>query len=796
MKIPLSWLRDYIDIEMSPHQIAHTLTMLGLEVDAVDQTELGFTNVVVATVTKTEKHPNADSLTVATVFDGTETLQVVCGAPNCRAGMKTALARVGAVLKDEKGKAFNIKQASLRGVDSFGMLCSASELGLSDKSDGIIEFSAQVPEGTDVAGMYGDSIFDISLTPNLGFCHSVYGVARELAAGTGLPLKPMTPQVHKTEGHPPVKIQIDQPEQCRRYTCRQIDQVKVGPSPEWLQRRIESCGLRSINNIVDITNYILLALGQPLHAFDRSKLQGDTIYVRNARNSEKFLALDGVEYVLEDKDIAICDDSGVVALGGVMGGDSTKVTDDTTSILLECAYFEPASIRRTSKRLNLLSDASKRFEKGCDPEALDSIVDYAAHLIAELSGGKVVGGIGDAYPGKQPQAIITCRLARINNLLGIILGSGEVEAIFERLFMHAHWDGPKESFHVKIPSYRHDVKEEVDLIEEVARIYGYANIPRISVSFSASNLPDTPFYLFENEVRQKMTGQGLQEFLTCDLISPALVDWTVGADMPPDTRIEVMNPSSVEQSILRQSLLPGLLQVVKYNLDHQSRDIHGFEVGRVHYKDGERYIDQSTVGVVLSGIRRPLSWDEKSPDCDFFDLKGIVENLLDGISIPKFEWKISALKALHPGRQASVFIGEAEVGTIGEVHPSVLKKFDIPHRVYFAELNLHLLIDKRQTDRKMVPLPIYPGSERDWTVTVSESLPVQMLFDQINGVSSRLLESLSLVALFRGGNVPQNHKNVTLRFFYRDNKKTISQEAVELEHSRILNTVQRYLSGV
>lgn len=792
MRIPLSWLKDFIDIELPPQQIAKTLTMLGLEVDAIHTTGAAFTNVVVVKVIQVQKHPNADSLTVATVFDGSEQFQVVCGAPNCREGIKTAFAKIGAVLPDGDST-FKVKKAALKGVESHGMLCSAKELQIGLSDDGIIEFEAHIPEGTDVATLYADSVFEISLTPNLGHCVSVYGVARELAASLELPLK--DPWEYAATGSPSsAGVTIQNPSKCPRYTCCTVKGIKVAPSPEWIQLRLIACGLRPVNNIVDITNYILLGMGQPLHAFDKSKLLGNTIHVRSAIEGQTFTALDGSCHILSDGDIIICDEKNILALGGVMGGEHSKVTDDTTDILLESACFEPASIRRTSRRLGLMSDSSYRFEKGIDIANVDKALRYAARLIENIAGGSVEEKITDAYPGKKNALQLKCRLGKIHQLLGLSISSGEVESIFSRLGMKTHFDAHQECYTVEIPSWRNDIKEEIDLIEEVARLYGYENFPRQQSSYAASSLPDTPLYTFENEVRSRLVSEGLQEFLCCDLISPQQAEQALNKIAPKDTLVQVLNPCSIEQSVLRPSFLPGLLQVVKYNIDHQTRDINAFEIGRVHFKEGEKYYDQSTVGIILTGACKPHNWLDKEQDADFYILKGIVENLLTGLRIPPVTLSNRNLSTLHPGRQAAVFIGENELGAFGEVHPDLLRYYDISQRVYFAEFNLHNLLIVRGPEPVSQPLSIYPHSERDWTLTVDEKIPVGYIVHLAKTLPSRLLKSVSLLDIYVGDRAGPTKKNVTLRCNYRDDNKTVSQQAVDSEHDRLIRHVTQALS--
>lgn len=798
MKLLLSWLREFIDIDQTPEQLGKMLTMAGLEVDAIETMGAGCEGVVVCRVLEVQKHPQADKLCLAAVTDGKNTHHVVCGAPNCRAGMKTALAPIGAKVLDEAGKPFTIKKSKIRGVESSGMLCAADELGIPGTSEGILELPTDVPEGTNITSLYGDTIFEISLTPNLGHCASVLGVAREISASTGKPVHPPKINLVEDSSMPIAKaasVEVKNPHDCPRYDCRVIKNVTIGPSPEWLVKRLEAIGVRPVNNVVDVTNYIMFELGLPLHAFDYDSLAGNRIIVRNAADGESFVTLDGKERLLEKGDLLICDAKAPVALAGIMGGLDSEIRNETKNVLLEGAYFNPVTIRRTSKRLGLMTEASRRYERGCDPNALMQSLDKASMLIQQVAGGQICQGRIDVAAKNFTKKRINCRLSRVNRLLGTRLSVSEVEPIFQRLEFNTAWDG-QDVFTVDVPTYRNDLQEEIDLVEEVARIYGFDNIDTGTTYSRASSLEHAPIFLFEQETRSRLISEGLQEFLTCDLIGPTLLETLQASEMPEKLWVRVLNPTSIEQSILRTSLLPGLLQVVKYNWDHQNRDIAGFEIGRIHFKNGENYREQSMAAVVLSGKGRPHHWDDKPKEVDFFDLKGIIENMLGELKVPDLAFKPSQLHVLHPGRQASIFSGQLEIGSLGEVHPSVLRRLDVPQRILFAEINLHDLFTVKSTDRKMHQIPIYPGSERDWTLSLAEDVPIATVLDAIHAISSPVLESVSLQDIYRSDKLGKGLKNVTLRFLYRDWEKTIAQETVEAEHNRIIEKVLKSIQTV
>lgn len=792
MRLPLSWIKEYIDLPQTPDEIAKILTMAGLEVDAIEVIKPAFQGVVVAEITQVEKHPNADKLTLTQVTDGKASYQVVCGASNCRVGMRVAFAPIGASLNFKDGTTLQIKQAKLRGVDSFGMLCANDELQIGESVNGIADLPPDLPLGADLASFYSDTIFEISLTPNLNHCASVIGVVRELSAATHLPMK--TPQAHVQEStSEPIqtftKVTVADSEACPRYACRFIKNVVIKPSPAWLQQRLQLCGIRPVNNVVDATNYVLLEMGHPLHAFDFDRLEGKQIVVKFAAAGESFTTLDGKERVLSKDDLMICDQKRPIAVAGVMGGANTEVSDATVNVLLESAYFHPRLIRKTSKRLGLQTDASKRFERGADPNNVIPALDRAAMLIQELSGGAVASGVIDVKRGNFPNKIITCRMSRINHVLGTHLSVSEVEDVFKRLQFQFAWD-TQDVFTLSIPTYRVDIGAEIDIIEEVARIYGYENITKKPGYSHISQLTHAPVFLFERDVRSRLLVQGLQEFLTCDLIGPSQMDVVKEEAMPPKNIVKVLNPTSIEQSTLRSSLLPGLLQVVKYNIDHQQPNVHGFEVGRIHFKDGDQYKEQSMAGIVLTGKRTPHHWDEKPHDVDFYDLKGIVENLLTGLGIENVNFKNLGLKAFHSGRQASLFIDSLELGSMGEIHPAILRRLDVTQRILFAEINLHDLFQSRQAEAlKMRPLPVYPGSDRDWTVTLREEVPVEKVFAAIRALASPYLEEVSLLDVYRSDKLGKDLKNVTFRFVYREKDKTIDQATVDAEHQRLIHLV-------
>lgn len=788
MQVPLSWLKELIETDTPLEQLSHTLTMTGLEVEGIEPTALSFEGVIFAQVRATTAHPDADSLQVATVFDGKEEFQVVCGAPNCRPGLTTAFAPVGSRLTNEKGDSFKIKKGKLRGVESFGMLCGADELGLDGETEGIMEFPHAPQPGKLLKEVYGDTVLHIGLTPNLSHCTSLLGVARELAAAEGSPLLPLpTPSIEESgeEIQTALRLSVES-EHCPHYACRLIRNVTIRPSPAAIQRRLEACGIRSVNNVVDATNYVLLEIGHPLHGFDYDRLEGKAITVREAKEAEKLTTLDNVERSLPLGSLIIADGTQAVAAAGVMGGAFSEVGEQTQNVLLESAYFLPSAIRKASKQLNLSTEASKRFERGADPQNVLFALNRAAQLIQEWAGGEIAPGILQNSPAPKETLTVSCRLSRINAILGTQLSLSEVEKVFQRLSLSSSWDG-KDLFQLSIPSYRVDLNEEIDLIEEVARIYGYGNIAKqpLQLQFSPSTHPHAPSYLFEQRVRQNLLGEGLQELMTCDLISPKLADLAHDVTSK-EALISVQNPASSEQSVLRPSLIPGFLDVIQHNIARYTSDLSAFELGKIHMRVEGRVKEHTALGLVLTGKQRPWHWEEKPREVDFFDLKGHVENLCQSFSPDPLTFEKSAYPLFHPGRQAIIKMGELPLGILAEIHPATLRSLNISQRVFVAELSLHDLYQRQAPTTRMTPLPQYPGSTRDWTLTLQKGLSSQEVLQAISKVPSKLLQNVEVIDLYKG-------ENVTLRLTYRSEKKTLSQEAVDREHARVQKMVQNAL---
>ncbi len=791
MKLPLSMIKSLIQIDLPIAKISETLTLLGIEVDGILNEQPPFAKVVVGEVISAKRHPNGEKLQVAEVSDGSRIYQIVCAAPNCRAGIKTAFAPEGAVLTDSDGMLRRIEKSSIRGVESMGMLCSASELRISEESDGhIIELPEEMLPGQDLSGLLWDPIFELSLTPNLGHCMSALGIARELSAATQKPVTRPKNELLENNHSPiekKIKVHVEEDRLAPRYMCRLIEGVKIGPSPFWLRRQIEACGMKPIHNAVDIANYIMMKFGQPLHAFDYGLLEGKTLSVSAAKKTVSFKGLDGVDREVPAGAILISDGVKPVAIAGILGSGDSAVSSGTVDILLEAAFFDPMSIRIASKKMGLRTESSQRFEKGIDPVGVEEALDAACQLILVLCGGKLAKGKIDLKKSSFPPKELTCRTDRVNQILGSKLSFTEIDEIFHRLSFKTQ--ALKGDLQVSVPYYRFDIAEEIDLIEEVARIYGYNNLEKTSPRCTISQIPHDPAYLFEKEFRSRLLRLGLQEFLNCDLISPQMSDLFKEIASPSISTLQSIYSKSEEYSVLRTSLLPGLLQTVKRNIDQKNPTFSAFEIGRIHFLQQGKPVEIPMGAILWTGKSDPNHWGQKARDADFFDLKGLLESLFQSLHISDYSFNPSQHLSFHPGRQTDIHMNGLVIGSLGEVHPALLEKFDIKQRVYYAELNMEQLASQKKSQRKMSQLSQFPSSERDWTIPLDIETPIDKIFKSVHSVQSPLLEQVDLIDLY----IPDGSlkKNATFRFTYRDRLKTVSFEEVEAEHAKIMQKVQK-----
>ncbi len=637
----------------------------------------------------------------------------------------------------------------------------------------------------------GELVFEISLTPNLGHAWCMVGVARELKAVVDAPFTPPAIVPLSPKGDTPFALDLTVHHSVPLYSARRVRGIKKTESPAWLKKTLEQCGLQSIDLVVDVMNFVMMELGQPLHAFDAKEIVKG-IDVRFAKEGENFTALDGKSYKLLPHHLVIADQEKVLALAGVIGAEKGSVTPDTTDIIIEAAHFNPSVVRKQARELGLSTEASKRFERGIDHQGVIDALDRAVMLLEEIAGTSGLSEIAKIEHTVYQPKKITCRLARIESILGLHLGVEQVGDIFKRLDMAYTWDG-KGTFTVIPPSYRNDVNEEIDLIEEVAKIFGLENLPKKEAQFSLSTVPDAPIFLLEREARKNLLSLGLQEWMCCDLIDPKKLSLILNKEEMPGEPVHVVNPSSIELSVLRPSLLPGLLMCALHNFDKGNHDLSSFEVGKIHFKREEQMKEELMAAVLLTGNRHPESWSSTKEEVDFFDVKGVAEAFFEGMNVPGVMYKPHDHSLFHPGRQAAMMAGDRLLGVIGEVHPNILRKLDYPHRVYLMELSLHELYPLQKARERMSPLPVFPSSTRDWTVTLDKKVSYDQIEKAIEKAKPSHLESFDLKAIFVSEKLGADKQNVTLHFVYRGKDETLPQEVVDKEHAALLESLSAAL---
>ena len=796
MIVTYNWLKEFVDFHLDPEELAHRLTMAGLEVDAMEHIGAGLESVIVARLISVDQHPDADRLTVCRVDTGSGEVQVVCGAKNHRSGDLVALAQVGSVLPGD----FKIKKSKIRGQESQGMLCSEKELGLAEESDGIIILPAGLSLGVPVFEALGlkDVRFELGLTPNRADCLSVVGVAREVAAMAGSPLH--LPQVDIVEQGDPIdqqtSVTIEEPELCPRYSARLIRNVTIGPSPDWMVRRLESVGQRSINNVVDVTNYVLMELGHPLHAFDFRLLRGGRIVVKRAEDAP-FTTLDSQQRPLLTADLTICDGEGPVALAGIMGGENSEIQPDTVDILLESAYFNPSAIRRTSKRLGIHTESSHRFERGADIDMVPVALDRATALIVEVAGGVLAKGAIDNYPKPVGRGAIDLSVDRTNRLLGLDLSVARVRELLAAIGLEIEQSlpGNPDLLRVALPTFRPDLEREIDLIEEVARLNGYDEIPvTLPKSRMSSQTPPRHIELV-GQVRTAMVAAGFSEVINYSFVAPSALDkiGLSGTD-PRRQSVAILNPLNEDQSVMRTSLVPSVLDTVSRNLAYRSRDLRLFELRPVFLPAPNQELPRERQRLVaaLCGRRAPEGWNQSSETIDFFDLKGVIEDLLGQFRVTDLQWDASSTEPfLHPGKSCALLAGGEYLGTLGEVHPDILRQYDIDAPLYLFDLDLETVFGKIGPFPGIRSLSRYPDVYRDNALLVAEEVTAGQLLASIDRVKSRFAEEVVLFDVYRGEGVPSGQKSVAVRVRYRSPERTLTDEEIQAAHGRIIKALEQ-----
>lgn len=812
MKISYNWLRDYVDVDLTSAQLAEKLTLVGLEVDDTEEIDLTLDGVVVGRVLEVKQHPNADRLVLCDVDDGSEEpVQIVCGAPNVAAGQLVPVATPGTVLnlpdRDNPGQTVPVKirKSKIRGEKSAGMICAEDELGLSTDHSGIMVLDPTAKPGEvfgDYLNAHGyvttESVFDIELTPNRPDATSHVGVAREVAAAVGSELK--YPSIPNPISNPPGKldITIENPDGCHRYCGVLIEGVTIAESPDWLKQRLEAIGLRPRNNIVDVTNFVMMELGQPLHAFDYDALGGNAIVVRNADSGTSFTTLDGVERRLDGEMLMICDGSGPVAIAGVMGGENSEVTDATTNILVESAWFDPASVRRTARTLGLQSDASYRFERGVDPAGTMDAAHRAANLIVELGGGTVKDSV-DVHPRVHEPVVVDLRPARVGVILGVDIATSEMVRLLEQIgFGVSEVDGV---LRCTVPSFRPDVSREIDLVEEVARLHGFDNIPSPQSCSVPYRVPlSAPAERLRFRVLEFLAGLGFRETCTNSLIAPAVAAEFATLLDADGKAVETFNAIARDMSALRPSLLPGLLRVAAHNANHGQRLIRFAEFGHVFHRgrpNDDRptwvpgYVERESLVLLAGGPVAGAAWDRPETVLDLFDLKGILDSLARHLGVTALAMNHDDKG--HPVVESSllIYLDDKCIGRAGKLDDKTAAAFEIDDPLFFAEFFWTPVADAAtiETAVPFRPVSRFPSVSRDLAFVVDKSVRVDQLLTAIRSVSSSLLQEARVFDIYQGKGLPSNQKSVGIGLRFAAERTLVDKE-VDDQIAQIVDHVQ------
>lgn len=806
MKVSTGWLADYTSLEgVTAEELADKITAAGIEIDGVERRNKGISGIVTGYVKSKEKHPDADKLNVCIVDAGQgEDLQIVCGAKNVAAGQIVPVALVGAKLPG-----LDIKKAKLRGVLSQGMICSAKELGLNDKllpkelQEGILVLPEGTEIGQDISNVLGlnDEILEFDLTPNRSDCLSMIGAAYEVSAILGREIKLPNPEGDVLEvgglATNSISVKIEDEQYYSHYAVRYISGVKSAASPLWIQNRLMAAGIRPINNIVDITNYVMLEYGQPLHAFDADKVEGGVLGVRLAHAGEVLTTLDGQERKLEPQMLVIADGVKAVGLAGVMGGRETEVTAETVNLVLESAKFDGGTVRKTSRQLGLRSEASLRFEKEVDPCAVIPALNRAAALIARYAGGSVHEGIVQAGTDNVEEKVLTLSLDKLNSYLGTDLSLLEVKTLFNRLQFKCG-DSAHGVIEVQVPTRRGDISYDVDLIEEIARLYGYDNIPTTLIEGTTTPGALTREQSLRRELRRLMSHGGYQEVLGYSFIQPEqsklFPELTEGA-----LAVKLAMPMSEERSVLRTSLLPQLLDIASYNTNRRQSDLALFEIGNIFFTNEEQLTCQPrelpVLGLLLSGSSSAKQWNVSAQPVDFFDLKGALESVFAYLGLAdSVIYEGDSPEGYHPGRSASVYLigneGRVKIGTMGQIHPDLQRKLDLED-TYAAEILLQPLYDAAQSRLQYSEIPRFPGMERDIAVVVDSEVPAGQLIANIRENGGSLLKTVQVFDVYTGGKMESGKKSIAISLLYRHGEHTLTDEEVGEVHDKVLSSLHQ-----
>ncbi len=816
MNISYNWLKRYIDLKDDAQAVANILTSIGLEVGTVEQVETirgGLRGLVVGEVLTCEPHPNSDHLHLTTVNIGTEVLPIVCGAPNVAAGQKVVVATIGTVLYDGD-QSFTIKKGKLRGEDSFGMLCAEDEIGVGTSHDGIIVLPAETPVGMKASDYYhvdNDTLIEVDITPNRSDAACHYGVARDLYAyyrahGQQVALTKPAVDGFKVDNHNlDIKVQIENTEDCPRYTGVSIQNVTVQESPDWLKQALSTIGLRPINNIVDVTNFVLHECGQALHAFDADKIKGHQVIVKCAAQGQKFVTLDGVEREMSDKDLMICNAQEPMCIAGVFGGLDSGVTEQTTNVFLESAYFDPVSIRKTSRRHQLQTDASFRYERGCDPNNTLYVLKRAALLIQEVAGGQIAMEISDNGQTTFDPWPVTIDIERVNSLIGKAIGEDQIETILRALEIEIYSkDGS--IWQLGVPRYRVDVQRECDVVEDILRIYGFNNIEfpeKLNTSLSYNTKPN-PVQL-QTRISEQLTAQGFYEIMNNSLTKVAYYEPL--QQMPLAQCVTIMNPLSQDLGVMRQTLLFGGLESIARNINRKNSDLKLYEFGNCYHYNGElknknpeliqndplkAYSEEMHLGLWLTGNKAAQSWISKSEKSTFYQLRAYVNNILVrlGVAIDKVNVERLESELYDDGLVIKAPNGKA-LGLIGIVARKVLKMMDIDQTVFYADLDWKQLLKQNKQYKAVIEdLPKYPEVKRDFALLVDKNIEFADLARAAFDTERKLLKNVFLFDVYEGKNLEEGKKSYALSFILQDKENTLKDKQIEFIMSRLQKTFE------
>ncbi len=799
MRVSLNWLKEYVDIHMSPEDLAEHLTMSGLEVEALDPLGQSLQDVVVGKILRLEHHPNADHLFLCQVDTGDGAVPVVCSAPNLQKGAFVPLALPGAQLPG----GLMVEESLIRGERSVGMLLAEDEMGLTDDHKGIMILPSNLRPGAKVSDALSleDWAFDISITPNRPDCVCVMGIAREIAAITGQKLK--RPEIKIAEGSTPIeketKVTIEDPEGCPRYAAGMVKDVELEPSPFWLRYRLHVSGVRGINNVVDVTNYVMLEMGQPLHAFDYDRLRENRIVVRRAEDGEIFSTLDGQTHTLNREILMICDGERSVAVAGIMGGLNSEIFAGSRNVLVESAYFDPVTIRRGSKRLGLSTEASYRFERGIDIGGVTTALRRSLILISQLAGGEVMKGYIDNYPRPFSPPVIDLRIDKTNAFLGTSLSPVSMIGYLKALEMEVEEVDPNR-VRVIPPTFRVDITREVDLMEEVARLEGFDKIPVTTPPIRPSEEEDLPQLVLRDMTSEIMVGLGFTEIITYSFISPDSADLLgVGKDSPLRSFVKLLNPLSVDQSVMRTSLVPGLLEAIKTNILRGEKDLKLFEWGKVFIRSENDELPREApfLGAMMTGLLDQKAWYREERHVDFYDMKGVAEVFLKSLGIGGFQFKRGELPSYYyPEVSCQIQISDAVIGHLGQVLAEVMKRYDLEGVVaYLLELDLKSLLEKMPRREVFEPFARFPAVLRDMSLIVKREVESAKIMEVIEREGGELIESVNLYDFFEGGKIDPSEKALAFRICYRSKEGTLDGKEINLLHDRIVNKIRQKTGG-